>query len=136
MVFSFFGLMFFVAMPLRSRIEAAGVPFPSAIGACLVIALVFALLVRGKLFIADEVDDCGDSLLIRQKGIEERVSFSDIAEVRDKTRIKWPPQVVITFHTPNRLGSWVAFCPAGGYKLSGGNPIAADLAARVKQARP
>ena len=134
-LFSFFGLMFAVAMPLRHTLENVGIQFPSVIATCMLLACVIAWFARSLMGFADEVIDEGDALLVRRRGIQERVAISNIIEVRDRTNVRWPPRVVLILRQPSALGSYIVFCPEGGSRLSGGNPVANDLRVRLQRSR-
>jgi hypothetical protein len=91
-----------------------------------------------KLFwdLADEVYDCGDSLLIRNRGEEERVSLSNIMNV-SISPVMNPPRVTLRLVTPSKFGNEVAFLPIVGFTLNpfAKNQVVEDLIVRVDQAR-
>lgn len=86
--------------------------------------------------LADEVYDCGDSLLVRNARDEDRISLSNIMNVSVSTYVN-PPRITLRLVQPGKFGNEVAFSPAMGFRL---NPfakcaIAEDLILRVDQAR-
>ena len=90
-----------------------------------------------KVFIfslADEVWDCGDSLLIRYQDDETRISISDIRHV-EYTTFWQPPRISIVTPEPSTSKRRIAFMPPS--RLVFGrvlHPIAEDLLKRVKEA--
>ena len=92
-----------------------------------------------KLFIwnlADEVYDCGDSLLVRRGGIEENVPISGIREVA-LALFSRPPRITLRLATPGKFGKAIVFTPptSPGQEIFGRNPIAESLKAKVQRAR-
>ncbi|MGZ5095953.1 MAG: hypothetical protein ACXWCY_30315 [Burkholderiales bacterium] len=86
--------------------------------------------------LADEVYDCGDFLLIRNRGEEDRVPLSNIMNVNASTYIN-PPRITLRLVTPARFGNEIAFSPIAGLRLNpfAKNKIAEDLIVRVDRAR-
>jgi hypothetical protein len=58
----------------------------------------------------DEVFDEGDSLVVRNKGQEERISLSDISCVNYMS-----PWVTLTLSKPSIFGAEIAFRPKTGF---------------------
>jgi hypothetical protein len=110
---------------------------PAFVAAILGLAAVGLVLM--KLFIwnlADEVYDCGDSLLVRRGGIEESVPISGIEEVA-LALFSRPPRITLRLATPGKFGDAIVFTPptSPGLEIFGRNPIAEGLQARVQRAR-
>lgn len=86
--------------------------------------------------LVDEVYDCGDSLLAKNAGQEERIPLSSIMNVSATTLMN-PQRVTLRLVKPGKLGSDVSFSPVSSFKLNPftPNPIAEDLMVRVDQAR-
>jgi len=108
-------------------------------GAALLAVLAAAGLVLMKLFIwnlADEVHDCGDSLLVRRGGVEENVPISGIREVT-LALFSRPPRITLRLAEPGKFGRSIVFTPptSPGQEIFGRNPIAENLRARVQRAR-
>jgi hypothetical protein len=89
--------------------------------------------------LVDEVYDCGDFLLIKNRGQERRVSLADIINVSSSEMIN-PPR--ITLRIANPIGPpgrelEVTFSPKRPFTLNpfAKNPIAEDLIVRVDRAR-
>jgi len=58
--------------------------------------------------IADLVEETGDTLLIRRRGVEVTVRYADI-QSHEFLLLNHTPAVKLTFVTPNALGTAVAF---------------------------
>ena len=105
-----------------------------------VLAGIAALgLLLMKLFIwslADEVYDCGDSLLVRRGGIEESVALGNVEDVT-LARFSRPPRITLRLTTPGKFGKAIVFTPptSPGLEIFGRNPIAESLKAKVQRAR-
>ncbi|MDB5922568.1 MAG: hypothetical protein JWN13_1504 [Betaproteobacteria bacterium] len=86
--------------------------------------------------LADEVYDCGDFLLVRNRGEEDRVPLSNVMNVNASTYVN-PPRITLKLVTPGRFGNEVAFSPIAGFRLNpfAKNKIAEDLIVRVDRAR-
>jgi len=86
--------------------------------------------------LADEVHDCGDSLLIRSGGQEETIPLSNIMNVNSSVQVN-PPRVTLRLAVPSIFGNEITFVPARPFSL---NPFAKfeivdDLIIRVDRAR-
>jgi hypothetical protein len=86
--------------------------------------------------LVDEVQDCGDYLLVRNRGEEERVALQDVMNVSE-SRFADPRRITLHLVRPGKFGRSIAFLPVT--KLSF-NPfdtshIAKDLMVRVDRAR-
>ena len=86
--------------------------------------------------LADEVYDYGDSLLIKNRGIEENVLLSNIMNVSASTSMN-PPRITLRLVTPGQLASEILFCPISPFSLNPfvKNAVAEDLIVRVDNAR-
>ena len=86
--------------------------------------------------LADEVHDCGDSLLIRSGGQEETIPLSNIMNVNSSVQVN-PPRVTLKLVVPSTFGNEITFVPARRFSF---NPFAKfeivdDLIIRVDRAR-
>jgi hypothetical protein len=86
--------------------------------------------------LVDEVYDCGDFLLIRNRGEEERVLLSNIMNVSSSIAMN-PPRITLRLVTPGKFGGEITFSPVVSFTL---NPfvksqVAEDLIVRVDRAR-
>jgi hypothetical protein len=86
--------------------------------------------------LVDEVYDCGDFLLIRNQGEEDRVALSNIMNVSASTNMN-PPRITLRLVNPSRFGREIAFSPITGFTFNpfAKNQVAEDLIVRVDKAR-
>lgn len=86
--------------------------------------------------LVDEVYDCGDFLLVRKRGVEERVPLSDIINVNFATN-QSPARITLTLDRPGKFGKEISFAPPPQIYLTPypRNEIAEDLIARAHLAR-
>ncbi|HYB98691.1 MAG TPA: hypothetical protein VEC57_06095 [Candidatus Limnocylindrales bacterium] len=86
--------------------------------------------------LADEVYDCGDFLLFKRGGEEERIALSDVMNVSITTLVN-PPRITLRLAAPCRFGDEIAFSPIVGLRLNpfGRIEIGEDLIHRVDRAR-
>ena len=103
---------------------------------CLMAALGFFLMKKIVWDLVDEVYDCGDSLLVRNRGEEERIPLANIMNVSASTHMN-PPRITLRLVHPGRLGAEVTFSPQSKLLFIpfAKNPVAEDLIVRVDQAR-
>jgi hypothetical protein len=98
----------------------------------------FGFFVMKKLVwdLVDEVYDCGDSLLIKNRGEEATVRLSNIMNVSVSTYMN-PPRVTLRLIEPVTFGYEIVFSPVTGFTLNpfAKNRVAEDLILRVHQAR-
>jgi hypothetical protein len=113
----------------RERQHEHVVPlFMAAFGFFLMKKLVWDLV--------DEVYDCGDFLLIRNRGEEDKVSLSNVMNVNASTHMN-PPRITLRLVSPGKFGTEIPFSPLTGFTLNpfAKNKVAEDLIVRVDQAR-
>jgi hypothetical protein len=103
-----------------------------------IVMAVFGHFLMKKLVwdLADEVYDCGDGLLVRNRGEEDVIALSNVMNVSASTSMN-PPRVTLRLVTPSKFGSEVVFSPVIGFTLNpfARNQVAEDLIVRVDQAR-
>jgi hypothetical protein len=127
-------LAFFLAITLTTGVAAIN---PVAVVVPLVMGVFGYFLFRHLVFdLVDEVYDCGDELLVRNGGVEERLPLSNIINV-SATMMVNPPRITLRLDRPGRFGPEIAFSPVTrfGFRLFARNPIAEDLILRVDRAR-
>ncbi len=87
--------------------------------------------------LADEVVDCGDSLLVRRGEMEEKVPLTNILRVSESP-FSESVRIVVQLIVPGRFGRFIAFMPsATAARLNpfAKNPVVQELAERVNSAR-
>lgn len=99
---------------------------------------VFGYFLMKKLVwdLVDEVYDCGDYLLIKNRGVEESVPFSNIMNVNASMNMN-PPRITLRLVRPGTFGQEISFIPAASFTLNplAKNPLAEELIIRVDNAR-
>ena len=127
-------LAFFVVSTLLSGAAEADLMF---------LVIPFLMAIFGYFFmkklvwdLVDEVYDCGDSLLIRNRRSEERIPLSNIMNVSVSTLMN-PPRVTLRLVKPGALGEEIAFSPISQSSLNpfAKSEVAEDLMVRVDRAR-
>lgn len=103
---------------------------------CAVVAFGFLVMKKRVFDLVDEVYDCGDSLLVRNRGEEERVALANIMNVNASMNMN-PPRITLRLVEPGKFGGEIAFSPIGGFSFNplARNKIAEDLIDRVHRAR-
>ncbi len=86
--------------------------------------------------LADEVHDCGDFLLVRKNGDEDRVPLANIINVNFAMNIR-PARITLTLATPGKFGASISFALPPKLYLSPfpRSDVAEDLIARAHAAR-
>jgi hypothetical protein len=87
--------------------------------------------------LADAVYDQGTHLLVRRRGVEERISLESIMNV-SSTPFMNPPRVTLRLVRPSAFGQHVSFSPKSAplrLSFSQKNPIAEQLIERAYAAR-
>lgn len=86
--------------------------------------------------LADEVYDCGDYLLVRNNGVEERLALSNVMNVSVATYVN-PPRITLQLVEPGNLGPEIVFTPPVFFRINpfARNPIGDDLIWRAYAAR-
>lgn len=86
--------------------------------------------------LVDEVYDCGDSLLVKGRGVEERVPLTNIMNVSAPIGTN-PPRITLRLIKPGKLGAEISFSPAAPFfrKRFAKIPFAEELIVRVDRAR-
>lgn len=86
--------------------------------------------------LVDEVYDCGDFLIVRNRGDEDRIPLANVMNVDPSTFVN-PPRITLRLASPSKWGTEVVFSPI---RRSISNPfarnaVAQDLIVRVDRAR-
>ena len=103
----------------------------------LFMALIGWVIMKGLIWdLVDEVYDCGDTLLVKNEGREERVPISNIMNVSVTTMTN-PPRITLRLVDAGTFGSEIVFSPLKPFTLNpfAKNAIAEDLMLRAHQAR-
>jgi hypothetical protein len=107
-------------------------------------AIVGYFIMRKLVFdLVDEVLDAGDALVIRNRGIEERIPLADIINV-NYAQATQPPRVTLSLRSRSQFGDRVTFCapvrfsPSVGFSLFAmfsPIPVIDDLIKRIDAVR-
>src|SRR5215471_17322099 len=127
-------IVFFVAIWVRNGIQEDDAVF---LLIPLLMALVGTILFKRLLWsLADEVQDGGDYLLIRYRGITDRIALSNVMNVSASVLVN-PPRITLRLIQPGKFGSEVSFLPRMNFSLNpfAKSPIAEDLIVRAYEAR-
>jgi hypothetical protein len=84
--------------------------------------------------LVDEVIDAGDALIVRNRGLEERIALTDIANV-DYPPFAEPPRVTLSLRNPGTFGDRVTFLVSTSSPSFVANQIVDELTERVDAAR-
>ena len=103
---------------------------------CLMAVIGFIVMKKLIWDLVDEVYDCGDSLLIKNRGEEDRVLLSNIMNVSASTNMN-PPRITLRLVNAGKFGPEISFSPAAPFTFNpfAKNPVAEDLMVRVDRAR-
>ena len=95
--------------------------------------LGYAIMKRVLFDLVDEVWDCGDSLLVKNKGVEYRFALSDFVDV-GYTGFMNPPRITLSLRESSDFGPKVVFMTPIRLFPYSMPPVARDLRARIDQA--
>ena len=109
--------LFFLAVPI----------FIAVIGYAVMRQVIWGLV--------DEVFDHGDYLVVRHRGQESRIDFTDVVNVSFAAMN--PPRITLRLRQPGPLGTDVSFSPVHPFTLNPftKNEVAESLILRVDRAR-
>lgn len=131
-VLSFFGIA--IALGLSS-----GITKENGVGLLVLIGFsIYTLLIFKRMLwdLADEVLDCGDSLIFRESGTKTKVMLSDITHV--EYHYGYSPERVTVFVNASSGNKYeFVFCPKGEWRFSrrDKNPLVLDLIVRIEQSK-
>jgi len=92
------------------------------------------LLIRSEASnFADEVFDCGDSLVVRKGTVEDRIPLQDIGSVR-ASRFSNPERITLQLSRHCKFGREVAFIPVARWHPFARHPVARELNVRINRA--
>ena len=111
-------LAFFAILAIRSEAGEHDIMF--RVVPLLMAVFGFFLMKKFAWDLVDEVYDCGDFLLIRNRGEEDRVALSNIMNVNASTNTG-PPRITLRLVSPGKFGAEIAFSPVTDFTL---NPFA------------
>jgi hypothetical protein len=129
-------LILFIAGPFVSSVvwNTAPPPPPFFIVPAIMIGAGYFVMKRLIFVLVDEVWEDDDSLLIKNRGEEERVAFSDIKNVSYSPFVN-PPRVTLSLRRSSVFGNDITFNAPIRFVPFSRSPIIQDLIDRVDRAR-
>jgi hypothetical protein len=127
-------LVVFVTFLLLGLRAGQTPPLPVFIIPVLVFGFIYYVMKKMVFDLVDEVLDAGDALIVRNRGQEERIAFSEIMNVNYAPFVS-PPRVVLSLRRPSNFGSQVAFCAPLRFVPFSTSPIVDELIQRIDAAR-
>jgi len=130
-----FGILAFVMFMMIAIGVYEKAPMALA-GPCLMAILGYFMMKKLVWDLVDEVYDCGDLLLVRERGEEVRIPLSDIINVSASMLVN-PPRVTLRLVKPGRFGDEISFSPVRPLTINpfARNQMIDDLIIRVDMAR-
>jgi hypothetical protein len=84
--------------------------------------------------LVDEVWDGGSELVVKNKGMEDRILLSDIMNISSTVLVS-PPRVTLTLRRPSIFGNEITFSPPISLVPFSKSPIVDELIQRVDATR-
>jgi hypothetical protein len=109
-------------------------PLPFFVMPIIIGTIMFFMMKKLIFDLVDEVWDAGDTLIVRNKGQEERIALSEIMNVNYSPMMN-PPRVTLSLRRPSTFGDKVTFCAPSRFVPFASSPIIDELIARVDAAR-
>jgi hypothetical protein len=129
-----FCLLFLIVPWLVISTSSQPPPIPFFFVPAFMIIIGFFVMRKLVFDLVDQVWDDGDSLLVRNRGEEQRVALADIKNV-SYTQFMNPPRVVLSLRRNTAFGDQIAFCAPLRFKLFSSSPVISDLIDRIDAAR-
>ena len=111
-----------------------GLLIPSFIAPLLMAGFGYFIMKTIVFDLVDEVWDCGDSLVVKDKGREQRIALSDCMNV-SYSSFSGPPRITLMLRNTSEFGTEISFVPPIRMFPYSTSPIAKDLIARIDAAR-
>lgn len=127
-------LAFFLISTIFAATSGRTVPVLAWLVPIFMAGFGYILMKNLVLDLADEVWDAGSELVVKNRGREERVALSDIANVSYSVLTN-PQRVTLTLRRPTSFGKKITFAPPITWTVSAKSPIIEDLIRRTDVAR-
>jgi hypothetical protein len=128
-------LILLIALPFASTSRwNAMPPLPFFIGPAVMMIVGYFIMKKLVFDLVDEVWDDGGSLLIKNRGEEERIALRDIKNVSYSTMMN-PPRVTLSLRRPTVFGDEITFGAPIRFVPFTTSPIIKDLIDRIDLAR-
>jgi hypothetical protein len=129
-----FCLLFLIVPWLVISTSSQSLPIPFFFVPALMIIIGFFIMRKLVFDLVDQVWDDGDTLLVRNRGEEQRVALADIKNV-SYTPLMNPPRIVLSLRRTTAFGNQIAFCAPMRFVPFSSSPIINDLIDRIDAAR-
>jgi hypothetical protein len=132
----FFGIVsLFIAFVILGALRSGqSPPLPVLIVPALAAAFIYFVMKKLIFDLVDEVLDAGDALIVRNRGQEDRIAFSDIVNVNYTPRVS-PPRVTLSLRRASVFGAEVTFCAPIRFVPFSSSPVINELIQRIDAAR-
>jgi hypothetical protein len=128
-------LLVFIGLSLFSGTgRNAASPLPFLIGPAIMIVFGYFIMKKLVFDLVDEVWDNGDTLVVKNRGQEQRIALSDIKNVSYSPFIN-PPRVTLSLRRPTVFGDQITFSAPVRLVPFSTSPVINDLIERVDRAR-
>lgn len=117
-------------MGVRQELTLGHSPFPFVFGGLVMMGMMYFMFQSYLFDLVDEVWDLGDSLLIKNKGVEDTIALTNIINVNDMTCKNWP-RIALMLREPCRFGKEISFSPEGGRRIGKDSPVTLDLICKI-----
>ena len=131
--FGFIILFLIIALFVPTR-SGQSPPIPALIVPIIMFVVGYFLMKQFVFDLADEVWEDGDMLVVKKRGQEQRIAFSDIKNVNYSPMMS-PPRVVLSLRRTSVFGDQVAFCAPIRFVPFATSPVIDDLIDRIDAAR-
>jgi hypothetical protein len=101
-------LVLFIGVPFFFDKGGHAPPFPFFVIPLVMMAFGFFIMKKLVFDLVDEVWDDGDTLLVKNRGQEERIVLSDIKNVNYSPYVN-PPRVTLSLRRPTIFGEQISF---------------------------
>ena len=109
-------------------------PFPFFIVPAIMAVGGFFIMKKMLFDLVDEVWEDGDSLIVKNRGQEQRIALSDIKNVSYSPYMN-PPRVTLSLRRPTVFGEQITFAAPVRYIPFATSPLINDLIDRIDAAR-
>jgi hypothetical protein len=128
-------LLVFIAVPIMTGSRSGSPPpLPFFIVPIFMMAGMYFVMRKLIFDLVDQVWDDGDSLLVRNRGEEERIALPEIKNVNYSPLVQ-PPRVVLSLRRNTVFGDQIAFCAPVRFIPFASSPVITDLINRIDAAR-
>jgi hypothetical protein len=128
-------LILFIGVPIFAGADSnSAAPLPFLIVPAIMIVLGYFIMKKLVFDLVDEVWDDGDSLVIENRGQQQRIALRDIKNVSYSPCIN-PPRVTLSLRRPTVFGDQLTFGAPMRFVPFSTSPIINDLIDRIDLAR-